>query len=191
MGDLRTMLAEGLSSDQTLTSLYEIEDILLLIGEVNRKVDYYKEMKKHRMLSIDEKISSLNEKVGCLRQIILNTMKKVAPKDKTLDFPDIGKVTRRQARETLVVDDQDQVLGFLDEKGLKDEAVKTVETVDKRKLNSLVQQYTKSGETVPGVSTVAGSESLSITFEKPKAQSGEPEAAPLEIDLDVLDSLVV
>lgn len=191
MGDLRTMLAEGLSSDQTLTSLYEIEDILLLVGEVNRKIDYYKEMKKHRMLSIDEKISSLNGKVDCLRQIILNTMKKVAPKDKTLDFPDIGKVTRRQSRETLVVADQDLVLDFLDKKGTKEDVVKTVESVDKRKLNSLVQQYTKAGETVPGISTATGTESLSITFEKPKVEGDTTEAAPLEVDLDALDSLMV
>ncbi|MHA2279372.1 MAG: host-nuclease inhibitor Gam family protein [Promethearchaeota archaeon] len=190
MGDLRTILTEGLSADQTLTSMYEIEDILLLIGEVNRKVDYYKEMKKHRMSSIDEKISDLTGKTDCLRQIILNTMKKVAPKDKTLDFPDIGKVTRRQPRETLVVDDQDQVLDYLEKSGTKDQVVKVVESIDKRKLNSLVQQYTKAGEKVPGVSTVKSTESLSITFEKPKPQS-ETEAAALEVDLDALDSLMV
>jgi len=189
MSDLRTILAEGLSADHSLSSMYEIEDILLLIGEVNRKIDYYKEMKKHRAASIDDKISSLSAKSDCLRSIVLNTMQKVVPNEKTLDFPDIGKVTRRKPTETLNIDDQDQVISYLEAKGMKDEVVKVSETVDRRKLKIIVQQCGKAGETVPGVSTTIGSESLSITFEKPNPD-GE-QKAPSEISLDALDSLVV
>ena len=39
MSDLRTILAEGMTPDHSLSSMYEIEDILLLIGEVNRKIE--------------------------------------------------------------------------------------------------------------------------------------------------------
>jgi len=191
MTDLRTILAEGLTADHSLSSMYEIEDILLLIGEVNRKIDYYKEMKKHRASSIDEKISSLNAKAECLRSVILNTMQKVVPNEKTLDFPDIGKVTRRKPTATISIDDQDKVIGYLDDKGMKDEVVKVSETVDKRKLKTIVQQCSKTGEKVPGVSTITGDESLSITFEKPKEDAAQADAATTEISLDALDSLVV
>lgn len=191
MTDLRTLLAEGLSADHSLSSMYEIEDILMLIGEVNRKVDYYKEMKKHRASSIDGKIASLNAKADCLRSIVLNTMQKIVPNEKTLDFPDIGKVTRRKPTETISIDDQDLVIEYLEKKGMKDEVVKVSETVDRRKLKIIVQQCGKAGEAVPGVSTVTGTESLSITFEKPKPKPEQEQVAPSEISLDALDSLVV
>lgn len=190
MSDLRTLLTEGLSADHSLSSMYEIEDILLLIGEVNRKVEYYKEMKKHRIASIDDKVDSLIAKADCLRSIVLNTMQKIVPNEKTLDFPDIGKVTRRKPTETISIDDQDKVINYLEKKGMKDEVVKISETVDKRKLKTIVQHLGKAGDTVPGVSTVIGSESLTITFEKPKPES-EQTATTSEINLDALDNLVV
>lgn len=189
MSDLRTILSEGLSADHSLSSMYEIEDILLLIGEVNRKIDYYKEMKKYRAASIDDKISSLTAKSDCLRSIVLNTMQKVVPNEKTLDFPDIGKVTRRKPTKTINIDDQDKVIKYLEQKGMKDEVVKISEIVDRRKLKTIVQQCSKAGETVPGVSTTMGSESLSITFEKPKPENEQ--ATLSEINLDALDSLAV
>lgn len=192
MSDLRTILNEGFADGQTLSSMYEIEDVLLLIDQVNHKVNYYKEMKKHRAASCDEKISALSDKAGALRSIVLNTMKKVAPNEKTLDFPDVGKVTRRKPRESIVIDQEDQVLDFLERKGLKDEVVKTVETVDRRKLKTVIQRCDQTGEKVPGISKVSGEESISITFEKPKDRSGdfdEP-ATTAEINLDALDSLV-
>jgi len=192
MSDLRTILSEGFTDGQTLTSMYEIEDVLLLIDQVNHKVDYYKEMKKHRTAACDEKISGLNAKAEALRSIVLNTMQKVAPKEKTLDFPDVGKVTRRKPTESIVIDQEDLVLDFLERKGLKDEVVKIVETVDKRKLKSVVQKCDQTGEKVPGVSKIVGKESISITFEKPKVREAEVEAAAsvVEINLDALDSLV-
>jgi phage host-nuclease inhibitor protein Gam len=189
MTDLRSILSEGMTADHSLSSMYEIEDILLLISEVNRKIDYYKDMKKHRAQTIDDKIANLTAKADCLRSIILNTMQKVVPNEKTLDFPDIGKVTRRKPKESLSVVDQDEVIDFLDGKGVKDQVVKVSETIDKRALNSLVQKYNKSGESVPGVTSVTGDESISITFEKPKADSAPAPAS--EVDLDALDSLLV
>jgi len=192
MSDLRTILSEGFSDGQTLSSMYEIEDVLLLIDQVNHKVDYYKEMKKHRLAACDEKISKLNSKSEALRSIVLNTMQKIAPKEKTLDFPDVGKVTRRKATETIIIDHEDQVLKFLEQKGLKGEVVKTVETVDRRKLKSVVQKCDLTGEKVPGISKVIGTESISITFEKPKnsIDNIEAPAVDVEFNLDTLDSLV-
>ena len=186
------MLSEGFSNGQTLTSMYEIEDVLVLIDQVNHKIDYYKEMKKYRTAACDDKISGLNNKAEALRSIVLNTMQKIAPKDKTLDFPDIGKVTRRKPKESIVIDNESLVLDFLEQKGLKGEIVKTVESVDRRKLKTIVQQCDQTGEKVPGISKVTGKESISITFEKPKEHDAEivEEFATEEINLDLLDSLV-
>ncbi len=196
MNDLRNLLIEGLSPDQTLSSLYDIENILLLIGEINHKLEYYKELKKHRVQSIDASISELTGKTEALRSIVMNTMKKVAPNDKTLNFPDIGKVSRRKSKDGIVIDDQAAVLDFLDKKGEKGEVVKVVKSVDKRKLNSIVSAYQKSGDQVPGISIVAGTESLSITLEKPSVEDhssdhSSDQPSGTKIDLEELDALLV
>lgn len=194
MDDLRILLAGPIPDGHTLTSTYEIENILLLIEEIDKKLEYYKELKKHRVKSIDDKISSLSQKEGILRGVILNTMKSL--NERSLDFPDIGKVSRRKSKSSIVLEDQDEIVAYLDQKGLKSGVVKTVESIDKRKLNSLIGDLEKQGENVPGISKVSGAESLTITFEKPKDPNtpmGAPIAIPTkpELDLDDLDALVV
>ena len=191
MNDFRTLLAEGISEDTTLSSTFEIEDILLLIDKISKKVTYYKDLKKHRMQSIDNKVSDLTTKEAVLRRVILNTMTKM--NEKSLDFPDIGKVSRRKSKAAIVVEDQDQVIAFLDKKGMKKEIVKITQTIDKRKLNSVVADLDKLGEDVPGVSKTDGNESLSITFEKPKEDSALTLTPALaeDFNLDELDALVV
>lgn len=192
MDNLRSLLAGPIPDGYTLSSTFEIENILLLIEEIDKKLEYYKELKKHRVKSIDDKIGSLSQKEATLRGVILNTMKSM--NEKSLDFPDIGKVSRRKSKSAIVLDDQDEVIAYLDKKGLKDGVIKTVESIDKRKLNSLIGDLEKQGEVVPGISKTPGSESLSIAFEKPKDPNvGAPVATPTkpELDLDDLDALMV
>lgn len=195
MDDLRTLLAGPIPDGHTLSSTFEIENILLLIEEIDKKIEYYKELKKHRVKSVDEKIGSLSQKEATLRAVILNTMKSMD--EKSLDFPDIGKVSRRKAKSKIVLDDQDAVEAYLDKKGLAAGVVKveTIKTIDKRKLNSLVSDLEKQGESIPGISKTTATESLSITFEKPKDphSSGPHITTPTkpELDLDDLDALMV
>lgn len=194
--DLRTLLAGPIPDGHTLSSTFEIENILLLIEEINKKLEYYKELKRHRVKSIDDKIGSLSQKEDILRGVILNTMKSM--NEKSLDFPDIGKVSRRKAKPKIVLDDQDILEAYLDKKGLKIGIVKveTITTVDKRKLNSLVNDLEKQGESVPGISKTAATESLSIAFERPKDPNvsvGGPITTHTkpELDLDDLDALMI
>ena len=142
--NLRTLLSGPIPDGHTLTSLFEIENILLLIEEINKKQEYYKELKKYRAQSIDEKLSSLSQKEAILREVILNTMKSM--NEKSLDFPDVGKVSRRKSKASIVLEDEGVVIAYLDKKGLKAEVVKTVENIDKRKLNSLIGDLEKQGE---------------------------------------------
>jgi hypothetical protein len=192
--DIRTLLAGPIPDGHTLSSTFEIENILLLIEEIAKKQEYYKDLKKHRVKSIDDKIGSLNEKEAILREVILNTMKNM--NEKSLDFPDIGKVSRRKAKSAIGIADQDTVVAYLDEKGLKDGVVKITESIDKRKLNSLIGDLEKQGEDVPGIVKTEGKESLTVTFEKPKDPNttvGAPISTPTksELDLDDLDALLV
>lgn len=192
MDDIRTLLSGPIPDGHTLSSTFEIENILILIEKIDKELEYYKGLKKHRVKSIDEKVSSLNQKESILRGVILNTMKSM--NEKSLDFPGIGKVSQRKSKSSIVLEDQDKVVAYLDKKGLKGGVVKVVESIDKRKLNTLVGDLEKQGENVPGISKIQGSESLSITFEKAiDPNVGAPIATPTkpELDLEDLDALLV
>lgn len=192
MSDLRTILVDGIEEGTVLNSMYEIEDVLLLLNGINKKLEFYKALKRYRTESIDSHVSALGDKSDILRQVVRNTMRKLAPDEKTVNFPAIGKVSRRKAKDSWVIEDQNSLSEFLDEKGIKDDVVRVVESLDKRKLNTALDRYSKSGVTVPGVSKLVGEETLSITFEKEAVDTKmqrEPAYAS-DIDLDELDTLI-
>jgi len=192
MLDLRELLSGNTQEGTSLDSIYEVEDLLLLISDINKKIEFYKELRRHRTESIDSKVNSLTQKGTVLREIILNTMKSLAPDEKTVHFPSVGKVSRRRSKDAWVVDSPDDLSGFLDQKKEKDGVVKISESFDKRKLNALLDKYKSEGTIPPGVSIKEGNDALTVTLEKPdKDAKIEDRKYSSDIDLDALDSLEV
>ena len=192
MSDLRALLMDEIQDGTALNSIFEVEELLLLIGDINKKVDFYKDLRRYRTEVIDAKIGTLAQKGDVLRQVILNTMQKLAPDEKTVHFPAIGKVSRRTPKDAWQVDDQDKLTSFLDKKGDKSEVTRVTEAIDKRKLNALLDKYKKEGVAAPGVSIKIGVDSLTITLEKKDEAAGSRVPAySSDIDLDDLDSLEV
>ncbi len=193
MSDFKYLLDEAVDNEHVLSSTYEIEDVLLLIQEINRKVDFYKNLKTHRVRSIDQQMAVLSAKSDIMRKIILNTMSKIAPDDKTINFPSIGKVSRRAGKIAHEISDQEKVISFLDDKGLKSECVIEEPRIDKRRLNTIIGRFKKEGTKLPGITSSTGPESVSITFEKPKTLSGDdPQEHVISTeDQEALDTLLV
>ncbi len=177
-----------LNEEMSLSSVYDIEELLLSIGTMNHQIEYYKELKKHRVNSIDVEIGGLTSKIDVLRKVILNTMKNVAPDEKTLNFPSIAKITRRKSKSRIAVDDQDQVIDFLDEAGLKEQIVDVRESINKIKLMKLVNEYRETGQAIPGTSVVPSDESLSITYDKSPSTN---ETSTQSTDVETLDALQI
>jgi phage host-nuclease inhibitor protein Gam len=192
LSELHELLKEGLSAGQVLSSIYDIENVLLLVSELDRKIAYYRDLKKRRVDAIDTEIRKLTSKEEMLRSIILNTMRAVAPREKTLNFPDIGKISRRKASDAIVIEDKDSVISYLAKAGVKAELVRISEDIDKRKFNTWYADHSKSGANVPGVNIVPGDESLSVSFEE-EEESVQVRQQTLDsrIDLDQLDTLTV
>jgi len=182
--DLQILAAEGVPQDYVLNSVYEIENIILLLKEINSKVDFYKDLKKFRTESINEKIDDYSKRSDQLRKLIQDTLKHF--KEKTLDFPGIGKVTRRnKSKDTWQIVDEDSLRKFFEEKGVKDQVYTTKEVIDKREAMKMVDAYVKQGVNVPGLFSVEGSESVSISFSKNK----EKEEPVSHVSLDELEEL--
>lgn len=155
-----------LTSDGVLDSVFEIEDILENIAELQSKVSYYQELKKYRVKTCEDKINSLQSRMDLFRKVILNTMQKLAPEKKTIDFSPIGKVTRRKPTQSWLIDDEEELIEFLEKNGRKDEVVETKEKLVKKLLDKVLIELSAKKKEIPGVTYVDNGESVSISFEK-------------------------
>lgn len=189
--DLQELLSGNVPPDYVLGSVYEIEDLLLMMKSIDQKIDFFKELKKHRTKSIDEKTSSLEEKIDSLRSIVLRTMKQLEPKQNTLNFPSIGSVTRRKPTGSWQVDDEQVLIKFLDENGAKDNVVKVKETIDGRKLKQVLDDFSSARVPVPGVTHKPGEESISIKYEAEHVPLKTEKTNIVEQTSSILDGLTL
>jgi len=175
------MIAAGfVSNDACLTSEFEIENLLIKIQELSDKSDHLKGLNKFRKECADRELGAVNLQISQFRQVILNTMKTHKPDQKTLQFPSVGKVTRKLAKSSWRISDEELLITFLKSKGNKD-VVKVRESLDAREAKKLIEDYAERGETVPGVEEIPAGESVSIAFE----QAPKPKNAPVVKDKPV------
>ena len=152
--------------DMVLTSVFEIENILSMLREIEDKVKFYKDLKKFRAQSIDVEIDHLSDKSQRLRKAVLATMKSLEPKKKTLTFPSVGKVSRRKGKDKWNVSDEQAMLAFFDSEGVKDQVIRTVEKVDGKEVGKVLENFADQDMAVPGATKKPAEEILSITYDK-------------------------
>lgn len=167
---IKTLLGGDLPPDYVLNSVYEIENVLLMLKSIKKKADWFKDLKKHRAESIDEKITELEEKSDRLRAVVLATMKKLEPDHTTLNFPSIGAVTRKKSAGKWNVDNEELLTDFLDKHGYKDQVFKVTSKLDSRKLGDALEDLSNARVDVPGVSYSEGAETVSIKYEDKTAK---------------------
>jgi len=162
---MKTLLGD-LPDDYILNSVYEIENVLLILKSLDQKIDWYKHLKKYRTASIDEKINDLEERMSRLRDVVLSTMKKLEPKRSTMNFPAIASVTRKANPGKWEIEDEESLLVFLSKSGHKNDVIKVKETLDMKELKKVLDDFDVSSVKVPGVIHTPGKESISIKYEK-------------------------
>lgn len=165
------LATEVLPDNYILNSSYEIENALLVIKQMENKIEWLGELKKTRNRDLDSEVTKLSERTELLRHIILLTMQKLEPDRKTLPFPSIGKVTRRDATPTWEIIDEEDLINFVDGLGRKSEIIKTKESLDRTAAKKLITELTskQTDQTIPGVQQNPGAESIAISFETKKA----------------------
>jgi len=205
--DIITSGAGAITDDVVLSSVFEIESILIHINELNSKLEHLKGLKKYRVETADVEIKALENQVAQFRELIQRTMFTLKPDEKSLQFPAIGKVVKRKGSTSYVIKDEDAFLDYMKQEGRYDEIAKTKVSVDARKAKKAIGEMIDSGDDVPGVEAIETDPSISITFESdtPKLSKtttkGVPDAKPKKLpksqthpakpDLDDLDDLDV
>ncbi len=181
----RSLLTDHLADDYVLSSAYEIENAMLVLDHLDSKVSWFKELKKARNKDLDSEVKYIEDRQKRLRSIILRTMKELEPDRKTLQFPSVGKVSRRQSKDSWSIDDEKLFLDFVETRGLKDQVLQIKESINLREAKKIIADLSQT-ETVPGVSKKEGTESISISFEA----KDDSKPSPLTgLNFDDLDGL--
>lgn len=182
-------------ANYVLDSKYEIEDVLTMIQQVEDKVKFYKELKQFRAKKIDDEISNLESRANHLRRIVLNTMESTEPKKKTMHFPGVGKVTRRTGKSSWKIKNEQLMLDFLEEQGVKGQVVETKEVISKKEANKVFDCFKDQELDIPGVEYVEPSENISISFEDesktPQKKSTQKAKSPKADMSEAIDELEV
>ena len=187
----------AIPQDVCLNSVFEIDQVLIRLRELNDQVEHLKGLKKYRVDSANVAIEDSETKIDQIRDLIHRTMVELSPGEKVLQFPSIGKVSRRKSPDSWDITDEDTLLKYLEGKGLKNDVIKVKEVLDVKSAKKLVESLSSKGETVPGVDKLAGRESISITFEDiPKIAKittvlSKGGKSPTKQSLDGLDTLEV
>lgn len=166
-----------------LDSVYEIEELLVLISDMEKKIDYLKGLKEYRVSSIDQQITKQSNRIDQLREIILQSMKSLSPDEKTLHFPDIGKVTRKKTSDSYEIEDEAAFVEAVVNLGYKDRVIEIKEKINLKEAKKLAMEI----KDIPGTRVKSGKESVSISFEKSKKTPSSAVSKKSINDLDVLE----
>lgn len=153
-----------LNGTEELTDKYEIEGVLSSLHQRTKKIEFLKELKKRRNALIEEQISSEESSIEILENAIKSCMAKT--KDKSLDFPGVGKVGVRSVKGTWTITDEEGLKGHLESLGKADEVIEESWKFKKKDLNKVLDELERNNNTSKFVVKEPEKVSLSVSFPK-------------------------
>lgn len=161
-----------------ITDIVQVEDILLVIRQAEQEIEFFEALKKHRASVIDQRISERSEKIEKLREATKGFLLETGRK--SVEFPDVAKISISKKKGTWVIEDEDKMLASL--KGLNqyDKVVEETIKIKKKELNKVLDELEKNRNVPPGVSREDESNSIAISFSKTADQKVQslPDLAP-------------
>jgi hypothetical protein len=153
-----------LDGTESLTDKYEIEPVLSAMHQMERKVEFLKELKRRRVSVIDEQIATEQANIDKLYTAIKACMK--LNKDKSYDFPGVGKVSLRKTKGTWTIVDEEALRKHLE--GLKkfEEVSEETWRFKKKELNKVLDELEKNNNVSAAAKREDEKESLSVTYPK-------------------------
>jgi hypothetical protein len=158
-----------LKGTEELTDKFDIETVLLAIQDMNKKIEFLKELKKRRTQSIDEQVASITTNIEILENSIANCMN--LHKEKTLDFPGIGKVQVRKAKGSWQISDENALYSYLTLNNMDVGIIENVSKINKKELNKLLNKLEENNNIPKCVFKEADSQSLSVSFVKEESST--------------------
>lgn len=153
-----------LNGTEVLTDKYEIEQVLSAMQQMERKVEFLKELKRRRVALIDEQISAEQSNIDKLEESVKSCM--ALNKSKSLDFPGVGKVALRNTKGTWTVNDEEGLKTHLESLGKFDEVAEESWRFKKKDLNKLLDELQANNNASTFVTKEPDRVSLSVSYPK-------------------------
>jgi hypothetical protein len=190
-------LIERVNSDtvQPLPSEYDIEEVILSVSGIDKKVEWLKNLRDSRVERISQDINILEARKERLRQIVITTLDHF--KKKSLSFPGIGKVSVRESQGKWAVLDEEALVNELSkiiDKETLDSVTVTKTAIAKTVLSKVLDALEPSGNLPKSAKREDSRQVLSLTIDKAlteAAKSKEIIEAVGEIDISQLDELSI
>jgi len=148
-----------------LQSMEEIEDLIVAIDSLDKRESFYKSLKKKRTQAIDTEIEKIEKRRERLKEVIKTTLKE--NKQKSLNFPGIGRVSFREVKGSWNVIDEEAVVeqlsSILDPNDFK-EVVKTESKIVKKNLNKVLESLESKNVSLNGVEKEPARSSVTVSI---------------------------
>jgi DNA primase len=155
---------------QSIQHQVDIDEMLLSIAALDAQIAHYDELKKHRVALIATEVAKLEATKEQYRQAIRQFM--AAQGEKTLNYPGVGKVSRKAGSRKWNINNETDLIAFLEANPnispqLIAKVIVTEKTLVKKELNKLLDDlHQHNALTTPAVTLEASEETVSITFDK-------------------------
>ena len=121
----------------------EVENLVSAVNKCRNEVEWLKKLKAYKVKPIDEKIKYLSEKESRLKEIILHSMDEFFPNQNTVDFPGVGKISKRKTKGKWEVLNEEAFIAAVEKYNLTDDVLKTKVSVVKKFVPSVVAEIAK------------------------------------------------
>ncbi len=174
----QTKIYKILSGEAPIADALEVEDVLTEITKLDEEVEHFKLLKQKRVQPLDERIKSNTEKKDKLRSAILDFLTSV--KKTSLDFPGIGKISRKAKNGSWSITDEDKLIEHLIKIGSINDVGEQIWSLDKKKLNKILDDL-KENNNVVGAEKSKDDFTLQITFaDGLKPSKSKESSAPIK-----------
>lgn len=146
--ELNDMFVDG--EIRPLDDLYMVEDTALKVGELTKKLNFYKDYKKKKMQDIMDEMKVIQNKIEFFKSIIVSTLKK--NKEKSVKFPGSCSVSSRNQKAKWKITDEEEFITILQEAQKEGEDIDNVlekvtqYNVVKREADKLLDIWEQSGK---------------------------------------------
>ena len=179
----RQKIFEIMDNEKTipLENEAEIEDLIVTINSLNKRLDFLDKLKANRVGKINEDIEKFSLRKSRLQEVIIATLEKI--NEKSLSFPGIGKVVIKHPKGKWLVNNEEELIELLKKELTKedfDAVVPSKPSLSKKELNKILDVWEKSGKLPKVVEREKGNPSLTVVIEEGISKDALDEEAETE-----------
>jgi hypothetical protein len=129
--------------DMDVVSDVDVERLVKAVRKCREETEFLKKLKSKRVEPIDLKIEKLKNNEEKLKAFIVELIPEYFPNKNSVDFPGVGKVTRRKQKGKWIIDDEAALRETLEKFDELTSAIEVKEVLNKTKAKKCITNILK------------------------------------------------